>query len=203
MPRINLLDWRQERRERRKKKFISALVFAALGAVALVLVGMWAVDGEIEYQNARNRYLQDQIRIVENQMREIKGLEETRARLIARMRVIEKLQQNRARIVHFFDQIVATLPEGVYLTSLKQDGAKTTLQGIADSNGRVSTYLKNLDGSPWFTDPRLIVINAKNIEGRRVSDFTLEVKSAAPEGDDAAGDTVKTAVNAGKQRQAG
>lgn len=184
MPRINLLDWRHERRERRKKHFINALGGAVVGAAAVVYLGMWTVGGAVEFQNARNRYLEQRIKVVEHQMREIKDLESTKARLIARMRVIERLQQNRSQIVHFFDQIVDTLPDGVYLKSLQQTGGKTIIDGVADSNGRVSTYLKNLDASPWFEDPRLIVITAKDLNGRRVSAFTLQVKNTAPTADE-------------------
>src|SRR3546814_3576895 len=95
------------------------------------------------------------------------------------MRVIEKLQANRSATVHFFDEIVSTLPDGVNLTSLKESGGAVTIDGIADSNGRISTYMKNLDASPWFSDPRLVVIktNDKNKLHKRSEEHTSELQS--------------------------
>lgn len=198
MPRINLLDWRQERRERRKKNFFAAMGGAVIATAAVVYVGMSSVDSAVAFQSDRNRYLEEQIQIVERQMKEIAELEQTKTRLIARMHVIEELQQSRSQIVHFFDAIVATLPEGVYLTFTDQSGDVTRIEGMADSNGRVSAYLKNLDASPWFDDPRLIVIEAQEASGRRVSQFTLEVKNTTPSADnDTVADGNEEPENAG------
>jgi len=180
MPTINLLDWRQERRERRKKQFQVALLAALVVGAGLVYGGVRVVDGDVNYQNARNRYLQQQIAETDRQIKKIEDLQQLKSRLLARMHVIERLEQSRSQIVHYFDQLVATLPKGVYLTKVQEKGASTTLQGDADSNGRVSTYLRNLDGSPWFTDPNLVVITAKHVNGQRVSEFTLKVKNDNP-----------------------
>jgi len=180
MATINLLDWRQERRERRKKQFQRALIGAALAGAALVFGGLQWIQGSIRYQNARNHFLQQQIVRTNHQIKQINQLQTVKSHLLARMRVIEQLEQSRSHIVHFFDQLVATLPPGIYLNRLNEKGKMTTLRGDADSNSRVSTYLRNLDASPWFTAPDLVVITAKRIDGQRVSEFTLQVQNTSP-----------------------
>ena len=184
MIKINLLDWRNERRERRKKQFLTALGMAAVVAVAAVLLGLFYMNSEIEHQNQRNAFLQLEIKKIEKQIKEIENLERLRADLIARMQVIERLQRNRAESVHYIDEIVNTLPEGVYLTSLAQSGKQTKLTGIAESNGRISTYMKNFDANDRFSNPRLVIIRAKSADYRRLSDFTMTVQSVAPKKQD-------------------
>lgn len=175
--RINLLDWREARREQRKKQFLTALGAAALGALGLVALGVFAYNSAIDNQQARNRFLQAEIAEIDKQIAEIEALEQTRDNLITRMRIIEELQQSRSQIVHYFDQIVETLPEGVYLTSLKQNGKTTTVNGIAESNGRVSAYMVNLDESDWFDDPRLVVIKGTTGGSQRAAEFTLNFRT--------------------------
>lgn len=189
MIRINLLDWREAKRERRKRQFFTALGAAAGGAVALLAAVLFVYNGAIANQQARNTYLQQQIALIDKQIEELEKLEETRQNLITRMRIIEELQRSRAQIVRYFDQIVATLPEGVYLTSLKQSGKLTTVQGVAESNGRVSDYMVNLDASDWFDDPRLIVIKGTEAGPRRHADFTLTFTTVTPGSEDATSDT--------------
>lgn len=180
MPSINLLDWRQERRERRKKHFQAGLGVAVLVGAALVYGTLHAIGGEIGNQDARNRYLRGQIAITNHQIRKINQLEDLKSRLLARMQIISKLEQSRAQVVHFFDQLVTTLPHGVHLTEVQEKGKITTIQGVADSNGSVSAYLRRLDASPWFSDPNLIVITAHEANGERISRFTLTVKNSVP-----------------------
>ena len=180
MIKINLLDWRNERRERRKKQFLTALGMAAVATVAAVLLGLFYMNSEIEHQNQRNAFLKLEIKKIEKQIKEIKNLERLRSDLIARMRVIERLQRNRAESVHYIDEIVNTLPDGVYLTSLAQSGKQTKLTGIAESNGRISTYMKNFDANDRFSNPRLVIIRAKSADYRRLSNFTMTVKSVTP-----------------------
>ena len=175
--RINLLDWRKERRERRKRAFAAMMGLGALAAV-VVVGGSWAaMTGALDNQNARNERLRGEIREMDQKIKEIAELEKVKNNLLARMRVIEELQANRAATVHFFDEIVNTLPEGVSLTALKEQGDKITIEGVADSNGRISTYMKNLDASPWFADPRLVIIKTSDKNRERKSAFTLTVKS--------------------------
>lgn len=173
--RINLLDWRAARRARRKKEFLSLLVLGLGASAALIGLGYVTVEHSIETQQARNQFMTAQIAEMDKQIKEIQELEKVRANLVARMHVIEQLQQSRAASVHFFDEIVNTIPEGVYLTAVKQNGQSVTIDGIAESSGRISAYLKNLDGSPWFKDPKLVVIKTAEKNKQRNSEFTLQV----------------------------
>lgn len=180
--RINLLDWRAEQREYKRKRFIAQLIGAAL--VTIVVIGvlpMLYYDHLLDAQQARNRYLQDQIATVDKQLAEIHELKATREDLVNRMQVIGELQKSRATIVHYFDQLAATIPDGVHLTGLAENDTTTTLDGVAESNARVSQYMTNLDHSPWFTNPRLIVIKRDDQDGVRHADFTLEVDSTSPD----------------------
>lgn len=177
MTRINLLDWRAELRERQKKQFVAYMALALLTAGAVVGIGMKTLDHEIQQQVARNDFLRKEIKEVDAKIKEIEDLEKTRGNLLARMAVIEQLQASRAATVHFFDEIVNTLPEGVHLVSVKQTGSNINIDGVAESNGRVSTYMKNLEASPWFENPRLIVIKTSEQEQLRRGDFSLTVKN--------------------------
>ncbi len=180
MIRINLLDWRAERRERRQKQFGAAAALTAAISAAIVFAALTLVNNALDYQKRRNDFLRAQIKEVDAQIKEIQELEKVKANLIARMQVIEELQRSRTQMVHYFDEIVETLPEGLYLTSLVQSGGNTSLSGTAESNGRVSQYMKNLDGSDWFTNPNLIVIKAQEAEFLRLSNFDMKVKSTSP-----------------------
>jgi type IV pilus assembly protein PilN len=182
---INLLDWREARREARKRRFLLALGAAALASAGVLLITLSGFNQAIENQNQRNRFLEQEIAKIDDQIEEIRRLERMRDSLITRMRIIEELQQARSQIVHYFDQVVATLPDGVYLTSLKQNGDTTTVNGVAESNGRVSAYMVNLDDSPWFDDPQLVVIKSASRDQRRLADFTLTFKSVMRKDEDA------------------
>lgn len=183
MTRINLLDWRAQKREQRKKQFVALLIAGVLVAAAIFGSGYLGMQGALDNQEARNAYLKQEIVEVDRKIKEIEELERVKNNLLSRMRVIEELQASRSATVHFFDEIVNTLPEGVSLTSIKQSGTAVTIEGTAESNGRVSTYMKNLEGSQWFRDPRLVVIKTSDKNALRRSDFTLQVKNltkAAP-----------------------
>ena len=175
--RINLLDWRAERRELRKRQFFQMLALGGLVGVIVAGSLYFHASGAVEHQRARNQYLTQQVAEIDQKIKEIESLERTRDNLLARMRVIETLQSSRSASVHFFDEVVETLPEGVSLTLLRQQGEQVTIEGVADSNGRVSAYMKNLDASEWFEDPRLVVIRATEAGRGRASEFTLQVKS--------------------------
>ncbi len=172
---LNLLDWRAELRERRKREF-GVMAGGAFGAGALLFGLLWLnATARLDTQNGRSERLRGEIAEVERKTKEIQDLEKTKANLLARMRVIEQLQQSRAATVHFFDEIINTLPEGIYITSLKQTGKKIEIGGVAESNGRVSSYMKNFENSEWFTDPRLVVITSAEKNKTRTSSFTLTV----------------------------
>ncbi len=178
MPSINLLPWREVRRKDRQKTFNLRLLLAAIVGV-VVLLGMWGlISDAVSNQQARNSYLQAQVAQMDKQIAEIKDLQQTRARLLARMQIIEQLQQSRPTEVHLFDQLVRTLPPGVYLTQVTQNGDKLQLQGVAESSARVSTYLRNIDNSLWMGDPNLEVVqkDPRVDFGARAQQFNITAK---------------------------
>lgn len=180
MARINLLPWREERRKARQKEFMTMLALAALaGVLVWFLVNMY-YNSQIDGQNERNTYLQGQIAEVDKQLSEIDALDKQKARLLARKEVIEQLQSNRSQMVHLFDSLVRTIPDGVTLTAIKQEGDQLTLDGRSQSNARVSTYMRNLEGSGWMTKPDLSVIEAKDGVPGLPYVFTLTVTLANP-----------------------
>ena len=181
MARINLLPWRAERRKQRQKEFTAMLGVAALGAVLLSFLIVNYYNRQIDGENTRIAYVKDQIAKVDQQIKEIEELDKKKAKLLARKEVIEQLQANRSQMVHLFDSLVRTIPDGVALTSLKQDGDKLTLEGRSQSNARVSTYMRNLEGAGWMTKPELSIIEAKDggDPGLPYS-FTLTVTLANP-----------------------
>lgn len=180
MTRVNLLDWRAERRELRKQQFFTMLVIAVMAAGTLLAGGVFTMDRAIDDQNGRNDYLKAEIAEADRKITEIQELEKVKSSLLARMRIIEELQASRSATVHFFEELVTTLPEGVNLSSVKQTGNKVTMEGVAESNGRVSTYMKNLDASEWFADPVLVVIRTVEKDRQRESQFTLQVRKSLP-----------------------
>ena len=173
MPRVNLLGWREADRKRRRQEFMFSIV-AAIGSAALVtLAGRGLMSSAISHQEARNQALQTQIEALEKQIEEINGLEKQKQALIARMEIIETLQRSRPEIVHVFDELVRVLPEGVYLTYLKQSGPRIEMRGIAQSSTRVSTFMRNIDSSEWLADPSLQVVETKGRDDGRGAQFTL------------------------------
>jgi len=179
MPRINLLPHREAKRKERKLKFFGAMGGAAAcallvtGAVYVIYTGM--VDG----QEARNAVLKAQIMVLDRQIEEINDLEKTKRQFIARMQIIEKLQGSRPEIVHLFDQIVRTLPDGVYLTSVTQAGDHLKFTGVAQSSTRVSAFMRNIDASQWMKNPTLEVIQSSTTAGAFGSSFTLDAEETA------------------------
>ncbi|KQQ80158.1 fimbrial protein [Xanthomonas sp. Leaf131] len=192
MARINLLPWRAERRKAREREFYSMLGFAALAGVLLSGLIWFYYDAQISGQNERNAFLTTEIDKVKAQNEEIKELDKKKDRLLARKKVIEELQANRSQMVHLFDSLVRTIPDGVALTNIKQDGDILTLEGRSQSNARVSAYMRNLEGSGWMTNPDLSIIEAKSQDkaGQPAGSsmdtkslpyvFTLKVKLANP-----------------------
>jgi len=177
MTKINLLDWRAERRARRLEQFRNMMVLGLILAVGIVAIGYTAMTNAISQQQARNDYLKQQIAEIDQKIKEIEDLERTKQNLLARMRVIEELQSSRSATVHFFDELVNTVPDGITLTALKQVGDTVTLEGIAESNGRISSYIKSFESSPWFADPKLVVIKTSEKNKQREGQFTLQVKN--------------------------
>lgn len=180
MARINLLPWRAERRKQRQKEFGLMMGVAAAAAVALSFLIIMFYSGQISGQGERNAFLRDQITKLDTQIEEIKELDKKKSKLLARKDVIERLQANRSQMVHLFDSLVRTIPDGVILTAIKQDDQLLTLTGRAQSNARVSTYMRQLESSGWMTKPELSVIEAKGNDKGLPYEFSLQVTLANP-----------------------
>ena len=167
MPRINLLPWRDEERKERKLKFGVALGAAAIGACLTAFVGYLMMDSMVSAQEARNEKLKGEIAELDKQIEKINSLEADKARFIARMEVIEKLQRSRPEIVHIFDEIAKRIPDGVYLTAITQQARRLKFEGVAQSSTRVSTFMRNLDTNTYLTKPELEVVETKkdNVTG--------------------------------------
>lgn len=161
MPRINLLPWRDEERKERKLKFLVALGGAAIAAFATAFIGYLLMDSMVGAQQARNARLNEEIAELDKQIEKINSLEADKARFIARMEVIEKLQRSRPEIVHIFDEITKQIPDGVYLTAITQQAGRIKFEGIAQSSTRVSAFMRNIDGSSYLKDPELEVVETK------------------------------------------
>jgi type IV pilus assembly protein PilN len=180
MAHINLLPWRQSRRHEQQREFFSLVTFSAVLTGILVLYAHIHVNGMIEFQQRRNDYLASEIQILDKKIEDIKQLESTKKALLDRMNVIDSLQATRPSVVHLFDELARTLPDGTYLTSVRQNDNELTIAGKAESNARVSAYMRKIDASSWLTDSRLEVIEAKQDEVSRISDFTLQANQATP-----------------------
>jgi len=210
MARINLLPWRAERRKQREREFYGMLGFAALGGVVLSMLIWFYYDRQISGQQDRNSFLTAEIEKVKAQNKEIDELDKKKDRLLARKKVIEELQANRSQMVHLFDSLVRTIPDGVVLTSLKQEGEILTLEGRSQSNARVSAYMRNLESSGWMTNPDLSIIEAKAEEKDKAKPavdakalpyvFNLKVKLANPSATNKEGEAANAApAQAGAQ----
>ena len=181
MPRINLLPWREAQRKERKVAFMVALGVAVVCAFVVMGAVYMLYNAMIDAQERRNEYLQAHIQVLDRQIEEINSLEKTKRQFIARMQIIEKLQRSRPEIVHVFDQIVKTVPNGVYLTSVTQAGNHLKFTGIAQSSTRVSAFMRNIDSSQWMKNPSLEVIQSKT--GAFGSSFTLDAVETAADAD--------------------
>lgn len=180
MAHINLLPWRAERRKQREREFFMQLGAAFVAALLVVLLWVFWMGMRIDNQNERNTYLQGEIKQLDERIAKIKDLEKVRQRLLARKQIIEQLQANRSQMVHLFDSLVRTIPDGVVLTSVKQEGDKLTLTGRSQSNARVSTYMRMLENAGWMTKPELSIIEARDGEPGLPYTFTLTVMLANP-----------------------
>lgn len=181
MATINLLPWREERREELKKEF--AVVIAVFAGIAVLIVLGWqtVLNSQLEHQEYRNKLLSRNIAELNDQVKEISSLQDKRQALISRMEVIQRLQGDRPAIVHIFDEIVRTLPDGVYYRKIDRRGSTMTFSGTAESNNRVSSLMRQLDASPWFASPNLKVVSANPKFGEQANNFELVVKITTPE----------------------
>ena len=183
MAQINLLPWREELRKEQTNQFLTMMGLALMLTASLIALVHMNVSRMIDHQNNRNTILTNEIKKLDVQLLKIKDLEDTKEKLLSRMEIIQSLQQKRPQIVHLFDEIVKTIPEGLHITEIKQSSNNITINGIAESNGRVSAYMRNIDASDWMTKPRLQVIESTRKDGRG-SKFILVAQQSAPKTDD-------------------
>lgn len=185
MARINLLPWREELRKEQQRQFLTVLGLSVVLMVLILFSIHIQIAGMISNQNSRNDFLKKEITKVEKQIKEINEITKKKANLLARMEVIETLQRNRPEVVHLFDELVKVMPEGTYLTDLKQNGKSLSMDGIAQSNARVSALMRNIDSSDWLAAPGLKIIKAEKQSDSDERSFTLNAsqKTKAKEKD--------------------
>jgi len=176
MPRINLLPWRDAERKKRQRDFGVAMAGSVVAAVAGILLTLFIYSQMISSQEARNQRLTDEIVELEKSITEIDGLERQKERLLARMEIIEELQKSRPEIVHLFDEIARQLPEGVYLSGLKQTGSRVEVRGVAQSSTRVSALMRQVDASEWMTDPEVDRVETTQSGASRQAEFVVYLK---------------------------
>ncbi|BFM14185.1 type 4a pilus biogenesis protein PilN [Maricurvus nonylphenolicus] len=187
MANINLLPWRDEYRKEKQQEFLTIIVGVAILAALVSYIWVSAVDGMIANQNSRNQMLQIEIQALEKRVVEIQELKKRRTELLERMKVIQGLQGKRPLIVRYFDELVRSVPEGVHLTALDRKGSQVSVQGITESNVRVSAFMRNLDESTWFTSPNLSSVKAEPDYGEQASSFRLTFTTAVPAENDEQG----------------
>ena len=187
MTRINLLPWRELLRKEREREFYTIAGGAAFLMGLVIVYIHFHMAGVIDNQNGRNAFLDQEIKKVESQIKEIDRLETEKSQLLARMKVIEELQGQRPQMVHLFDEVVKAIPDGVYLTSIKQSGTSVAIEGIAQSNARVSAFMRNIDTSHWLAEPKLDVIEALSGKNdQKGSKFKLNLREVMEGADSAA-----------------
>lgn len=182
MTRINLLPWREAHRQQKQQEFFAMMFAGALFAGGIVYGGMQFMQSKIDFQDRRNQYVQTQINSLQSELKEIKELESTKNKLLARMDIIQTLQSQRPELVHIFHELANRLPDGIYLTSMDQEGKSMVLQGRAESNARVSALMRRLDQSDWFANPELDIIQADQQQG--ISTFKLSLGIESPNSDE-------------------
>jgi type IV pilus assembly protein PilN len=184
MPRINLLPWREEERKKRQRDFGVALAGGVIGAIAVVLLTMLAFSQMISNQESRNQRLTNEIAELQKSITEIDGLERQKERLLARMEIIEELQKSRPEIVHLFDEVARQMPEGVYLTGMKQTGSRVEVRGVAQSSTRVSALMRQVDASDWMADPEVDRVETTQSGNSRQAEFVVYLKQESQGGED-------------------
>jgi len=183
MPSINLLPWREAERQKRQRDFGIAMGGAVIAAVAVVMLTMLAYSQMIAGQKARNDRLTAEIVELEKSIEEIDGLERQKERLLARMEIIEELQKSRPEIVHLFDELARQLPEGVYLTGMKQTGSRVEIRGVAQSSTRVSALMRQIDASEWLGDPEVERVETTQAGASRQAEFVVYLKQMRSDSD--------------------
>lgn len=187
MIRVNLLPYREEAKKARRQQFfaLTGLVFVLAALIVFFLYSV--IEGYIANQDGRNEYLKQKIVALDKDIDQIKRLKEQTQALLARKQIIESLQRDRGEAVRLMNELVKQVPEGVYLKSIKQDGLKVNLVGLAQSSARVSTMMRNIDGSQWLSNPQLVEIKAVSVDKRRLNEFVMNVELKRPKVEEAGG----------------
>ncbi|MEQ9546707.1 MAG: PilN domain-containing protein [Marinobacter sp.] len=181
MAKINLRPWREELRAEKQKQFVVMILGAAIVAAGLAFLWKTDMDNRIAYQQSRNAYIETATKELDKQIKEIENLKRKRDELLSRMQVIQDLQGKRPVIVRVFDELVRTLPDGLFYTDLKKSGDRVDIVGMAESNSRISTLMRRFDESDWFTQPNLSNVSAADNRRAGYSQFNLSVKQQTPE----------------------
>lgn len=181
MAKINLRPWREELRAEKQKQFVVMILGAAIIAGGLVFLWKTDMDNRIAYQESRNAYIETATKQLDKQIKEIEDLKRKRDELLSRMQVIQDLQGKRPVIVRVFDELVRTLPDGLYYTSLKKTGEQVDIVGMSESNSRISSLMRRFEGSDWFNDPNLSNVAAADNTRAGYSQFNLSVQQQTPE----------------------
>lgn len=187
MIRINLLPHREEKRRARRQQFYALSAVAVLAGAAIALLVHTVYAGYIERQEAKNAFFRTEIAKLDTEIAEIRRLKDQIDALLARKQVIESLQGTRAETVHLFNELSLRMPSGIYLKSVKQSGARVALAGYAQSSARVSDLMRSLDDSPFLQQPGLVEVKSATVNGRKVSEFTLNIMIERPAADGAEG----------------
>jgi type IV pilus assembly protein PilN len=177
MAKINLLPWREELRRQKKKGFLQAMALAALLTLMILGIVHLHINNLKAYQEQRNKLLQNEIAAIETKIVAINSIEEKKTKLLAKINLLQKLQESRPEIVHLFDEIPRTTPDGVFLTKFTQAGKELTFEGKSQSNARVSAFMRAIEASKWINTPALSVIKLPDKNSLDLSsDFTLRAK---------------------------
>lgn len=174
MAKINLLPWREELRKQKQKDFIVAIGISVMVTIVFIVMVHLYIDELKEYQTQRNQLLEAEIKLLDVQIAKIRDIEETKKKLLAKIDVIQKLQESRPEVVHLFDEIPKTAPDGIYLTEFKQTGTALTFNGKTQSNARVSAFMRAIEASKWVNSPKVVVIQSQDKKSaEKISNFTL------------------------------
>ncbi len=180
MVRLNLLPWREARRQHQKRLFVIHGMIAMLVTLGATMASYFVIDGLILAQESRNAFLTAEITKLDSKIKEIKEIEKKKADLLARRDIIQELQYIRPDVVHLFDEIVTAIPDGVFLTGIKQSGRNVVLEGRAQSYGRISDLMRNIKASAWITNPTLTIIKDQDKSDRGLSQFELQFQQQRP-----------------------
>jgi type IV pilus assembly protein PilN len=188
MSKINLLPWREEKRKQQQKDFMGAIGLGVVATVFIFILVYMQIEGMKVYQERRNSVLNDEIRLVDKKIKEIKDIEEKKRKLLTKIEVIQTLQESRPQIVHLFDELAKSTPEGIFLNKFKQTESNLSFSGKAQSNARVSAYMRAVDASPWLDSPVLQVIKSKGNQKKvEQNDFSMVARQGKKKPEDQEG----------------